>query len=99
MRRDARGSLRPADARGVGPQLFEGVVLARARVENVHDHVAVILYHPAARLVPLDGQPTVTRPRQGGVDFLGEGMNLATAGAGDENEVVVQTGDAAHVKD
>ena len=36
---------------------------------------------------------------EGGVDFLGDGMDLPAAGAGGQDEEVVQGGDASHVED
>src|SRR5207248_11011782 len=52
-----------------------------------------------ARLVALDRQALVALPAQRGVDLLGEGVDLAAAGAGGDHEVVVEGGLAAHVQD
>src|SRR5262245_34942570 len=92
-------SLSPLDVRRIGPQVFEGIIQPRVRVEYVHDDVAVILHNPARGLVALDGQPLLAGVRQGGVDFFGEGMNLATAGARGQHLEVVERSNASHVED
>src|SRR5829696_10586810 len=89
----------PVDARGVGPQLFEAVVGSRVRVEHVDQHVPVVLHDPLARLVPLDPHPGVADPAQGVVDLFRQGVDLAAAGAGAQDEVVVQRVEAPHVED
>ena len=45
----------PGDARGVGPQSFEPVELARRGEKDVHDEVAVIEQDPRRVIQPLDG--------------------------------------------
>src|SRR5690348_3760742 len=89
----------PVHARRVRPQLLEGVVFAGGRVEDVDDDVAVILDDPLAGLVALDGQAAVPQTVHGGVDFFRDRVDLPAAGAGDEDEEVVQGGDAPHVED
>src|SRR5712664_338174 len=58
-KRSINQRLFPVDARRVGPQLFQRVILARVGVEDVNDHVAVILNDPLAGLVALDGDTPV----------------------------------------
>src|SRR5436190_14999879 len=48
------------------------------------------LHDPLAGLVALDRETLIADPVQGGVDLLGEGVNLAAADAGCQHEVVVQ---------
>ena len=89
----------PVHAPRVGPQVFQAVVLARVGVEDVDDHVAVILHHPFAGFVALDGQRAVAFRVQGGVDFFADGVDLPAAVAGGQDEEVVQGSDASHVED
>src|SRR5947209_1495013 len=72
----------PVHARGVGPQVLDGVVFARVRVEDVDDHVAVILHDPFAGLVALDGPAPVAALVQGGIHLFADRVDLAAAGAG-----------------
>src|SRR5262245_40932743 len=66
----------PVDPGGVGPEVLQGVVLARLWVEHVDHHVAVVLHHPAARLVALHRMAEVAMLSHGGVYLLGDGVDL-----------------------
>ena len=81
------------------PRVFKGIITARVLIEDVNDDVAVILHHPAARLVALDAQaffPFGTHER---VHFLGKGVDLPTAAAGHEDEEIEDRRDATQVQD
>src|SRR5262245_50236504 len=84
----------PIHARRIRPQFLDGIVLPRRVVEHMDDHVAVILDHPFARLVALDGEAAITPLVHGVVDFFGDGVDLPPAGTGGENEEVIQGRDA-----
>src|SRR5690349_4818220 len=49
----------PVDARSIGPQILERVILAGLRVEDVNHEIAVVLHDPARRLVTLDRETRV----------------------------------------
>src|SRR5262249_22376274 len=89
----------PVHVRGIGPEVLQGVIAARVGVEDVDDHVAVVLHDPAAGLVALDREALVAGRPHRRVDLLGDGVDLAAAGAGTQDEVVVKRGQAAHVED
>jgi hypothetical protein len=38
----------PVDMGSVGPEILQGVVLARLGAEDVNHHVSVVLHHPGA---------------------------------------------------
>src|SRR5579875_3316071 len=63
------------------------------------DQVAVVLHHPFAGFVALDGQPAIALFVQGGVDFFADGVDLPSAEAGGEDKEIVQGSDPPHVKD
>src|SRR5262249_46308232 len=84
--------------RRIRPQILERVVLARRRVEEVHDYVAVVLHDPLARLVTLDAEPVVADRVQGGVDLFRQGVDLPAAIAGRDHKKVVQRSDSPHVQ-
>src|SRR5262249_38625401 len=77
---------------------FQRVILAGLLVEDVDDDVAVILRDPAARLVAFNAESPVADVMQRGVNLFGEGVDLATTPAGDEDEIGVDGGDAPHVQ-
>src|SRR5262249_492010 len=88
----------PVNARSVGPEILDGVVFARLRVEDVRHQIAVVLHDPARRLVTLDRKPDVAAVSQRRVDLFGDGVDLPAAGAGSDDEEVVQGRDAPHVQ-
>src|SRR5262245_10601008 len=88
----------PVDAWGVRPELFQCVVLPRLGVEHVDQHVAIVLHDPLAGAVALNPHPPVADAPEGVVDLLRQGVALAAAGTGADDEVVVQGMKAAHVK-
>src|SRR5262245_53639921 len=65
----------PIHVRRVGPEFFQGIIRAGVGIENVHDEIAVVLDHPLAVLVALDGMAFFALALQEGVDLFGDRMN------------------------
>src|SRR5262245_38642647 len=85
-----RGSVAlPIDALGVGPEVLQAVVFAGVGVEDVDDDVAVVLHHPLGGRVAFDAEAGVALLVHLGVDLLRQGVDLAAAGTGREDEEVV----------
>src|SRR5260370_42359762 len=79
----------PIDRGRVGPEIFEPVVAARLRVEEMDGNVAVILHDPLGRRVAFDAQARFSFARHGRVDFFGQGVDLPPTGAGGHDKEVV----------
>src|SRR5258708_26599141 len=88
----------PVHVRRICPQILKGIVAACVRVEQMHDAIGVILYDPAAGFVAFDAEALFALGMESGVDFFRKGVDLPPAGAGGEDEEVVEGGNAPHVK-
>ena len=89
-----RGSARslPVDARSIGPELLQPVILAGLGVEDVDHEVAVILHDPARRLVALDRTALV-------IDTSELSAEILNQLADDSRQILVKTfPDSAYVK-
>src|SRR5438045_7007570 len=89
---------RPVDPWGVFPQLFDAIVFPSLGREQVDDDITVVLHKPLAGLVAFDGKALLADAMQGGVDLLGEGVDLPPGRAGDEDEKVEERSLPAHVE-
>jgi AraC-like DNA-binding protein len=79
----------PIDAFGAGPELFQGVIVAGLVVEQMDDHVAIILQNPRAGGVAFHAiQLLVELFGQRVLYFIGNGVELTSTGAGDQQEVI-----------
>ena len=74
---------------GIGPELLQRVILAGFFVEQMNYHVAVILQNPRAGGVALHSQAFFAEFfGQRGFNFIGNGVKLPAAGAGDDDEEI-----------
>jgi hypothetical protein len=90
---------RQGHAFGGGPEVFEGVEVARFGVEQMDHHGTVVEQDPTTLAVALNAEALIAEiGLQRAVDFLADRMELSPAVAGDEDEVVELRRDATHVE-
>ena len=81
------------------PQAFQAIVLAGLGREDVDQQVAVIGQHPFALGITLDvGGKLAGFMLQAQADFVADGLHLFLVGAGADDEVVGERGDAGEVE-
>ena len=85
--------------RRVGPEPFQVVEAARLGRHDVDHHVAEVEEHPAAAAAPLGAEPLRAHAGEPVVDLVGHGRGLPVAVGGEDDEVVGDAGEAAHVED
>ena len=96
----AGGNRLPIDAGCVGPEAFEGVVLARLFEEDVHDDVAVVEQHPRAAFAPfLGARSRVGLLAQRLLDRFDDRADLTGIACTGDDEVVGDRDDVADFED
>ena len=94
-----RASRLPVDALGAGPKLFQRVVLTSFVVEQVNHKVAVVLENPSAGGVAFHADDFLVELILEGVfDFVGDGVQLPAAGAGNQQEEIENRGHFAEIE-
>lgn len=73
----------------IGPELLQRIIVARFVIEQMNYHVAVVLQNPGSRRVTFHAEAFFAKLfRKRSFDFVGNGVQLATAGAGNyEKEI------------
>src|SRR5262249_30826723 len=90
---------RPVYPLRIRPQILEGVILTRFLIEDMDHDVAIVLHDPTARLIALDAKALFALCVYVVANFVREGVNLASAGAGHDDEKVEDRRDATQVQD
>jgi hypothetical protein len=81
------------------PETLEVVVGTRARLEYVHDEVAIVLENPFGILVALDADRHLAAIFQFEVDLVADGLVLAAAGACTNQKEIGEGGDLSKIED
>ena len=89
----------PVHTRGIGPEVFEIVELARLGTEDMQDDVAEVMQNPTRILLALDTKGARPGRAHHTIDLFRNGAHLPTAGAGGDHEIIDDGGDFSQVED
>ena len=80
--------LAQVDLLAVGPQMLEGIELARLVVEDVHDHAAVVQQHPRAAAVALAVQRLLAGLRELLLHLVAQRVDLRVGRTGADDKIL-----------
>ena len=90
---------RQRQSRGVGPEIFERVVVAFFLMENVDDHIRIIRHDPLTQREAVDARrANVVLLAQPILQFAHERLQMRLRVSRADDEKVREAGEAAHVE-
>ena len=87
------------DARGIGPETLEFVVVAGLGIEDVNDHVPVVEQHPLGVIFAFASKrPLIDRLLEGVLHVLNQALDVATRSTGSDEEEVGQNNQFGYIE-